>query len=441
MEDGGLPRSDCSGSDSSRSEPLPFENVKAAMSEIVGWWHASVRSTEPLDRDLIRRTVDELYGLMRLPPPRLVFCQSPYQLLLLPLAVNLRVTGHELEAIPHWQGMRDVAFEQLGFDLLAPDHDFDLIEEGELGLESPFWNLHLADCLDSTVNSKALSSLFLDRPSKLHAKGQSIFLEQSMILFRQDIIACIRRELAGSFPVDLIPDGLARRSPFHDGGWLFARDGSQLQLAIMLGAELPPDRQAVLDILIALQKGASYFNLFERHAFVSERPVAVHVQSFVHDESFAEDPIGRFHNDSGPAFSYSDGFSYYAYRGIPVPADLIERRHEIAAFSIISEPNAELRTAMLGLFGEERFIEESGASVIDSSELGTLYRYDFEPPSDRWPSKEPLLMVRVQNATLEPDGTRKPYILRVPPGVGTVREAIAWTFGMREEEYHPTEES
>jgi hypothetical protein len=37
-------------------------------------------------------------------------------------------------------------------------------------------------------------------------------------------------------------------------------------------------------------------------------------------------------------------------------------------------------------------------------------------------------MLEVENSTPEPDGSHKPYFLRVPPEVRTARETLAWTF-------------
>ena len=48
---------------------------------------------------------------------------------------------------------------------------------------------------------------------------------------------------------------------------------------------------------------------------------------------------------------------------------------------------------------------------------------------------ESLVMVEVVNSTAEPDGEFKNYWLRVPPDVGTAREAVAWTFNLSTEEY------
>jgi hypothetical protein len=37
----------------------------------------------------------------------------------------------------------------------------------------------------------------------------------------------------------------------------------------------------------------------------------------------------------------------------------------------------------------------------------------------------------------EPDGTRATYLLRVPPTMRTAQQAVAWTYGMAAEDYHP----
>ena len=50
-------------------------------------------------------------------------------------------------------------------------------------------------------------------------------------------------------------------------------------------------------------------------------------------------------------------------------------------------------------------------------------------------------MVEVVNSTPEPDGTRRTYFLRVPPATTSAREAVAWTFGLRGDDYRPSIES
>lgn len=57
------------------------------------------------------------------------------------------------------------------------------------------------------------------------------------------------------------------------------------------------------------------------------------------------------------------------------------------------------------------------------------------------PNDEPVVVVKVTNATPEPDGTYKFYFLRVPPHMTSARTAVAWTFNMNSDEYQPAGES
>jgi hypothetical protein len=43
--------------------------------------------------------------------------------------------------------------------------------------------------------------------------------------------------------------------------------------------------------------------------------------------------------------------------------------------------------------------------------------------------------VEVINGTSEPDGSRKHHFLRVPSRMRTAREAVAWTYGLTDEQY------
>lgn len=54
---------------------------------------------------------------------------------------------------------------------------------------------------------------------------------------------------------------------------------------------------------------------------------------------------------------------------------------------------------------------------------------------------EPLVMVKVKNSSKEPDGSYKHYFLRVPPDMKTAREAVAWTFAMDEKSYNPEQQT
>lgn len=57
------------------------------------------------------------------------------------------------------------------------------------------------------------------------------------------------------------------------------------------------------------------------------------------------------------------------------------------------------------------------------------------------PSTRRTEWVTVSNSTPEPDGSTKPYTLRVPPDMTKVAEAVASTFGKQAKEYAPEVET
>jgi hypothetical protein len=101
----------------------------------------------------------------------------------------------------------------------------------------------------------------------------------------------------------------------------------------------------------------------------------------------------------------------------------------------LNEPNTEVRRVML-----ERLPAESVAEhlkLIHQDEFGTLY----SESDSNWRISGVLTIVKVVNSTPEPDGTFKDYYLRVPGTMNRAKEAVAWTFGLKEEEYLPVAQS
>jgi hypothetical protein len=129
----------------------------------------------------------------------------------------------------------------------------------------------------------------------------------------------------------------------------------------------------------------------------------------------------RLHNASGPALD-SDIEPLYFWHGVMVPDFVVERPELITVEQIQQERNAEVRRVLLERYTFPRYIQDTGAQKIHEDELGELYRVEL-------PDDEAIVMVRVLNSTVEEDGSRKPYYLRVPPAIVTARDAVAWTFG------------
>ena len=80
----------------------------------------------------------------------------------------------------------------------------------------------------------------------------------------------------------------------------------------------------------------------------------------------------------------------------------------------------------------ERFVPELGGVVIDRSPRGTLYEVALPEDDPEGVAR----YVQVQDAS-----TERQYFLRVPPTIQTAAEAVAWSFGLSGEDYHPADET
>lgn len=161
------------------------------------------------------------------------------------------------------------------------------------------------------------------------------------------------------------------------------------------------------------------FVMHEEFCFISDFP-----------ETIVTDDSGRLHNPDGPAIRWRDGWSCYYWRNLPIPRWMIEEKHLITVDKINAMENIEIRRVMLEIYGTSRYILDSGAFEVRRDKYGILYWMAMK-------NDEPLLMVRVTNSTAEPDGTFKEYWLRVPPGIRSAKEGVAWTFGIDPEDYDP----
>ncbi|GAA3242576.1 DUF6745 domain-containing protein [Dactylosporangium siamense] len=206
----------------------------------------------------------------------------------------------------------------------------------------------------------------------------------------------------------------------HDAGWLAAFDAAASRAdsrgetpAAVLGAAQR------LAGLAGVARSAGWWWPYANVAILTDRPDELH-----------RDNVGRLHAADTPALRYSDGFALHAWRGMPIPSDLVDRLAHLTHAQIAGERNAELRRVMLEHFGYERYLREAGARRLGADACGVLWQLTFN-------DDEPLTMVEVINSTPEPDGTSRVYWLRVPPTTRTARAGVAWTFGLTEEEYHP----
>ena len=159
----------------------------------------------------------------------------------------------------------------------------------------------------------------------------------------------------------------------------------------------------------ALVKSCGWTWWHENVLAISDRPK--HIE---------RDAQGRLHSGSRMAIEYRDGWGLYCWHGTRLDdgqAWIITNPERITAALIDAEHNSEIKRVMLERFGYERYIKETGATVVD------------EAPADH-PLKgartarllvkdtgeeEPICMVDALNSTPEPDGTTKRYMMLVDP--------------------------
>ncbi len=182
---------------------------------------------------------------------------------------------------------------------------------------------------------------------------------------------------------------------------------------------LRPGQRLAGQVLIG--RSAGWWWPFEHAAVLTERPCAL---------DLARDEQGRLHHPTGPVVRYPDGWAVWAWHGVRVPRQVIERPDTITVAQIRATRNLEVRRVLLERYGLHRYLRDADATLVHVDEYGRLWHCEL-------PGDEPLAVVEVVNATPEPDGTCATYLLRVPPAMRTAQQAVAWTFGMAADDYHP----
>jgi len=148
---------------------------------------------------------------------------------------------------------------------------------------------------------------------------------------------------------------------------------------------------------------------------------------------------GRLHHETKMAIEYRDGWGIYSWHGYRIPLShswIITNKEKITPDLIEHEKNAERRRIMLEIFGFEKYLAERKAKVISEDMLHGRPRrlLEFELVGEK------IRAVEVLNGTLEPDGSRRKFILGCVRQNGawpnTPAEAIAWSYGINPSVYN-----
>jgi hypothetical protein len=170
-----------------------------------------------------------------------------------------------------------------------------------------------------------------------------------------------------------------------------------------------------------IAKNAGWIVPYEHICWISERPSALRW-----------DHRCRLHCPDGPALRYRDGWCVHAWKGVQIPAWMIEHPELITPARIDDTFDPVLRNSMIEIMTPQRFVQSGTVSKVAEDETGILWRRSW---TFRGVTIGSWCAVEVVNGTPEPDGSRRHYFLRVPSRMGTAREAVAWTYGVSEPQY------
>jgi len=192
-------------------------------------------------------------------------------------------------------------------------------------------------------------------------------------------------------------------------------DASQAALYAYCRSRGVCDTYPLNEHLVAFCESAAGATASPKVCWLYERPTAI-----------AVDDRGRLHSTNGPAVTFRDGWSIFAYHRIELWEDAIMRPETIAFDTILQCRNVERRRALVELFGLERFVREM-------QERG--YRCHKDRNGTLWKLDNDIALVEVVNGTPEPDGSYKHYFLPCDPRAKTATEAVAGTYGLRPKQY------
>ena len=278
-------------------------------SSFVEKWRLIALSTEPIDRQKAVKSVGAAYELIGKKQPEVIFFRSPYEAIL------------EISALADSQQdfvrAREISLYKLVLEILSA--------WGRNAMPRVSWRRFLSQAYQQINHAREL--LIYELLTRCHSqmgigwrelnKGAKLIDRLSPELyFYPDVVAC-------DFSITIHKDNpqpwewSVFRDLITDCGWIFA---------------------------------------FKRVCFVCDHP---RILSF--------DSENRLHAEGEPAIQFADGFTVYAYDGIPLPEEY-GRFHPSQWYSewLLLEENSEYRRILIQGIGYDRLCQELRATELDS---------------------------------------------------------------------------
>jgi hypothetical protein len=389
---------------------------EAELEKYLGKWRENSFSTSPVNKEAARLKVNALYAAFGYAPPQILWFTSPESGWIYYNLFSRNLAGEPPSAIKLWLENYERRYPQ------TTSSGSWQAAKVVLGKEPP----HFA--------GKSIQSQAVWNPLR-RTKTQILkFLKQRGIPIQNPVYA---REIflkwwtiyTGNWG---LMGGVYER---EDVAWIeFCREEMDIQ-----------DKAEVSKLIEGMLENSGFWWIHEKVCYLVERPAKIQ-----------RDELGRLHSDRGPAIQFSDGIKHFALSGVVLPEKVALKPEVLTAREIDSIENVEVKRVLVEKYGLKGYLMDLGAVLMDRVDKpqfitvdsqnepevfgiqgGQLYRIDRSGEDD----EEDEMVVVLKNSTPEPDGTVKDYLLRVPPDMKTVRQAVAWTFGMEEAEYAPARET
>lgn len=207
----------------------------------------------------------------------------------------------------------------------------------------------------------------------------------------------------------------------HEVDWLAYYDVHRR----VTGARFSPADTAQLELWATLARSCGWWWPREDFCVITERPTAIRT------EPMNGEP--RLHNAAGPAVTFPDGWAVHSWHGTRVPSWVIDGP---TVELIAAEGNVEVRRCAIERMGWAAFIDQAGLTLVgrafDPGNPGCELRL-YDLAYQQWGSPTRLLIA--VNGSMERDGTRRRYGLRVPPWFDNPIDAAGWSYGLTGAQY------
>lgn len=185
----------------------------------------------------------------------------------------------------------------------------------------------------------------------------------------------------------------------------------------------------------------------------------------------------RLHNSDGKSVEFPDGFGIYSWNGILVDGKWITNPESITGEDIRKETNIEKRRCIMEILGTTEFFKRMNVEEIhrekrqysyykgkyfarseevvyigiedfDEMDIGDDIRKEMVLVNDEQEAilyqlkeNDPITRRRDKYVKVTCTSTGKEYVLGVENDINDAWEAVAWTFGLKKDEYHPVVET